>query len=274
MKIHTQRELNKIKELLVDFSKYIDLENSNGEFGINKTAENIIAGLLNIVFGFELENMNKGINNYPGVDLADVDKKIAFQISSDNERKKILKTLQTINTYKIYLQFDKIYIYILGRKKKYKNLQLAINEITNNKFSFLKEDILDYQDIYKLLANSQDINKIIAARKYLESHIGNGDKVIEPLASQIKQAEIKELKFMLNEAGFFATIKKREESQGHLEGISEKLFPRGFILPQYVEGYGISEDGIEKPLSDLYHEYRDENLILLGEVQLINVNRE
>ena len=50
MRILMQEELNEIKGLLVDFSKYIELENSNGEFGINKIAENIISGLLDIVF--------------------------------------------------------------------------------------------------------------------------------------------------------------------------------------------------------------------------------
>lgn len=265
MKIRMQKELNEIKELLVSFSRYIELENSNGEFGINKTAENIISGLLNIVFESELENVNKGKVNYQGIDLVDTNKRIAFQITSDNDRNKILNTLRIIDEYKLYLQFDEFYIYILSKKKKYRNLQRAINEITNNRFPFFEKDIVDYEDIYKILGNCQDINKIITAREYLESHIVNNDKVIGSLSTQIREAEAKELNYMLSENSFFASVKTNGESNGYSEGISEKLFPRGFIIPQYYEGYGVSEEGIEKPLSDLYHEYRDENLILLGE---------
>lgn len=111
MKVWMQNELNEIKELLVTFSRYIELENSNGEFGINKTAENIIAGLLNIVFECRLKNMNEKCSNYPAIDLADLDRKIVFQVTSENARKKILKTLDTFKSRELYLQYDKLYIY-------------------------------------------------------------------------------------------------------------------------------------------------------------------
>ena len=35
MKVQMQEMLNKLKELLVSFSTYIEMENKNGEFGIN-----------------------------------------------------------------------------------------------------------------------------------------------------------------------------------------------------------------------------------------------
>ncbi len=46
MEMHMQKALIEIKELLISFSRYIEIENSNGEFGINKIAENILAGTI------------------------------------------------------------------------------------------------------------------------------------------------------------------------------------------------------------------------------------
>lgn len=267
MKVWMQNELNKIKELLVTFSRYVELENSNGEFGINKTAENIIAGLLNIVFECRLKNMNEKNSNYPAIDLADLDKKIVFQVTSENARKKILKTLGTFKSQGLYLQYDKVYIYILGKKKKYKDIQTSINKQVDNKFIFLEKQILDYEDIYVLLSNCQDMDKITAVRKYLESHLGIIEKYTIPIASKIWDAGEQELKLLLGEDRFTAVIKESGEREDYKysHGISEKLFPRGFLLPQYYEGYGVTEEGVEKPLSDLYKEYMDRNLILLGE---------
>lgn len=113
MKVQMQEMLNKLKELLVSFSTYIEMENKNGEFGINKLAENIIGGLLGIIFGCEFKNMNVPSQNYPTVDLADEDKRIAVQITSENASRKILETVAGIKERKLYQQYDMIYIYIL-----------------------------------------------------------------------------------------------------------------------------------------------------------------
>lgn len=266
MEIHIQKALIEIKELLISFSRYIEIENSNGEFGINKIAENILAGLLEIVFDCELQNLNMGHKNFPGIDLGDENRKIAFQISSESTRKKILETLNTIKIKKLYLQFCNIYIYLLGEKRKYKKLQASINEVVGNEFIFSENQILDRNDIYSILGNCQDLNKIYAARDYLKSHFDVLD-VHKSLEEQIWNAGEEELRLMLEEGRFFASVSRNSQEivNGRLQGISEKLFPRGFMIPQYYEGYGVSEEGAMKPLSNLYKDHVDNNLILLGE---------
>ena len=69
LNIVMQKELNMIKELLVDLSKYIEIENSNEEYAINKIAENILIGVFNILFDCDLKNMGYIKKNYPAIDL-------------------------------------------------------------------------------------------------------------------------------------------------------------------------------------------------------------
>ena len=64
LNIVMQKELNMIKELLVDLSKYIEIENSNEEYGVNKIAENILIGVFNILFDCHLKNTTLNIRTY------------------------------------------------------------------------------------------------------------------------------------------------------------------------------------------------------------------
>ncbi|MEZ3446143.1 MAG: SMEK domain-containing protein [Lachnospiraceae bacterium] len=266
MKVQMQEMLNKLKELLVNFSTYIEMENKNGEFGINKLAENIIGGLLGIIFGCEFKNMNVSSQNYPTIDLADEDKRIAVQITSENASRKILETVAGIKERKLYQQYDMIYIYILTRKKKYKKLKERIGAETGEEFYFPAEHILDLNDIYVRLGSCQDLDKIMQAVSYLSDHLEGPDSHQHSLASQILKAGKEEFLLMMNENRFYAdTAECMQKNARAYQGISEKLFPRGFRLPANCEGYGMSEEGAFMPLGELYHEHRNRNLLLLGE---------
>lgn len=233
----------------------------NGEFGINKLAENIIGGLLGIIFGCEFKNMNVSSQNYPTIDLADEDKRIAVQITSENASRKILETVAGIKERKLYQQYDMIYIYILTRKKKYKKLKERIGAETGEEFYFPAEHILDLNDIYVRLGSCQDLDKIMQAVSYLSDHLEGPDSHQHSLASQILKAGKEEFLLMMNENRFYAdTAECMQKNARAYQGISEKLFPRGFRLPANCEGYGMSEEGAFMPLGELYHEHRNRNL--------------
>lgn len=74
-----KKNLNRVKELLVEFSEYVKIENRNGEFSINRTAENIAMGLLNIIFDSNLKNLNMETKNYPAIDLGDKKRELRFK---------------------------------------------------------------------------------------------------------------------------------------------------------------------------------------------------
>lgn len=74
----------------------VAIANANGYFDINKVSEGTALCLLNLIFGFELRDLNQEKSNYPGIDLGD-DKKamVAFQVTSRTDNTKLLSSLTT-----------------------------------------------------------------------------------------------------------------------------------------------------------------------------------
>lgn len=165
--------LNIIKQYLVDLERLVHIENSNGEYSINKLSENLLIGFFNILFDVSFENANYTLaGNYPGIDIVDFRNKVAVQVTSENSSGKILETVQKIKEYKIYEKINTFYIYLLDRKKNYQDIQNRINKITGEEFKFDAVNIYDSASIYVYLNTLGDIDKIEAIRQYLEKWFG------------------------------------------------------------------------------------------------------
>lgn len=67
----------------------IRLDNSVNLQALNIHAENIYAGVLNILYGWSLKNANAVQQNAAGIDLFDADNKVVVQVSSKHTHKKI-----------------------------------------------------------------------------------------------------------------------------------------------------------------------------------------
>lgn len=130
-------------------------------------------GFFNILFDADFENANYSLEeNYPGIDIVDFNKKAAMQITSENNSEKILDTVRMIRERELYKEFHTFYIYILSRKKSYRNLQERIDKITGKLFSFHTVNIYDAASVYVYLNRLGDKNKIEAIRQYLEEWFG------------------------------------------------------------------------------------------------------
>lgn len=165
--------LNIIKQHLVDLERSVQIENANGEYGINKLSENLLIGFFNILFDADFENANYSLaENYPGIDIVDFNKKVAMQITSENNSEKILDTVRMIKEHEIYKEFHTFYIYMLSKKKAYRNLQERIDKITGKLFTFDTVNIYDAASVYVYLNHLGDKNKIEAIQQYLEEWFG------------------------------------------------------------------------------------------------------
>lgn len=166
-----QKELNMIKELLVDLSKYIEIENSNEEYAINKIAENILIGVFNILFDCDLKNMGYIKKNYPAIDLADSARKISIQVTTSNRFTKIEQTLEKIKKQKRYLEYKDIYIFVITKEKSYQLTQEKIDRITEPEYNFPLKNIIDITNLYTILNQNNDLDQIKEIREYLEKHL-------------------------------------------------------------------------------------------------------
>ena len=169
--------LDIIKQYLVDLERFVHIENANGEYSVNKLSENLLIGFFDILFDADFVNANYTLAaNYPGIDLVDYNKKIALQVTSETGSGKILETVQKIHDYEIYKKIDTFYIYMIDRKKVYRQLQKKIDQITKNLFTFSESNIHDAASIYVHLNKLGDRNKIESARRYLDEWFGGNSQ--------------------------------------------------------------------------------------------------
>lgn len=111
-------DLNRVSFLIDWWFTTIKSSNAVGFSDINRVAEGVALKLLNEIYGYQLDNLNYEKPNYPGIDLGDKKRKIAFQITARKDTRKIKDNLEKFakGSSKIY---DKdIYFLILNLEKK------------------------------------------------------------------------------------------------------------------------------------------------------------
>lgn len=141
------RELNLIKFNINSFSKL-------NIYDLNIYSENFFCKLLNIVFDLDLINLNIVDMNMPAIDLGDIEKKICYQITSTNDSSKINNTIEKFEKYELYENYEKLYILILSDKKDYNS-----NFKSNGKYTFENKNILDINDLIKIISSKDEEKK-------------------------------------------------------------------------------------------------------------------
>ena len=81
-------ELMSLWVMKIKTSNYLDF------YDINRVAEGLALKLLNEIYGLQLKNLNEEKSNYPGIDLGDEINKIAFQVTSRCDSRKIQESLE------------------------------------------------------------------------------------------------------------------------------------------------------------------------------------
>ncbi len=150
--IQTGNYFEAITEMLNIFRSEVKVFSERGLMNINKHSENFMKRVLNITYDYELENLNKGKINYPGIDLGDTVESVAYQITSTRKSDKIDNTLSKCLKYKHYETFKIIKVFILTSKQT--SYTLTVNAEPH--FTFTPEkNIFDFDD---LLNDIEDLN--------------------------------------------------------------------------------------------------------------------
>ncbi|MGR1254556.1 SMEK domain-containing protein [Aeromonas veronii] len=113
-------------------------------FDLNRYLEDFFKDILNIVYGYNLNNLNEDRSNNPGLDLGDKKAKVAFQVTATKTSAKVNKTLEKAATQAN--EFSKIFVLILVDKQSSYSLEEALTK----PFGFVAEEhILDLNDVLK-----------------------------------------------------------------------------------------------------------------------------
>ena len=159
-----EKNLIDIKSTFTKWDSSLKLDNSEGLFNINKLSENFCRDIFNIIFeqeNVELENVNLFRSNFPAIDLADKNGKYAIQVTSNSTYKKVKDTLNKFIENKYYKNYNTLLIIILGFEKPKLN---RLGKVVKTKFN--KDNILCFEDIYKLI-NNLPHQKIAKIKEYM-----------------------------------------------------------------------------------------------------------
>ena len=146
---------------------------------INRVAQNILVPIFNVIYGYsQLRNLDVGTGgNFPGIDLADDDARVAIQVTSTPGIEKVKHTLEQFLKDRPDFQpplakrYDRLIVYILTEKQQTYS-QTSINSVLQGRFPFdVSKDIWDYST---LMADIQGLSlaKKEAVLGVLKSQVG------------------------------------------------------------------------------------------------------
>lgn len=168
--------INKINTLLSVFEAQIKNASAIYLYDINIISEDVLIPLFKVIFRLNnLRNINVNSSNYPGIDLVDDNEKVAFQITSTANSKKINNTLVQFFKHGLNNKYSRLYIYIL--KEKQKSYKIDKTDIVRTTFDFdEKRDIIDNRSLIKLIRNL-DIKDIERIKELLENQFSENKKI-------------------------------------------------------------------------------------------------
>jgi hypothetical protein len=166
----------RITELLGVFAYQAKAYSASGKTDFNKVSEDVLVPLFKQIFDLpNLRNLNSSVKkDFPAIDLADDESKIAFQITATSDSQKIKDTLKTFVEKELYNNYPRLIFYIISEKKdSYPEKSFA--DIIQGKFEFnIDTDIIDFRDLVRL-CNSFQIDVASKIKRILEANFGLSD---------------------------------------------------------------------------------------------------
>ncbi|AGF57402.1 hypothetical protein B0P06_004302 [Clostridium saccharoperbutylacetonicum] len=139
--------INFIVNKLCQLKNEVELQNSINLYNINIIAEDFFRELLNIVYKYNLININSIQKNVSAIDLGDEKNRICIQVTSNNKRNKVQETIDKFLCNEFEKKYDRLIVLLLVNKTKFTK-----GFDTKNKISFdIKNDILEIKDILKTI---------------------------------------------------------------------------------------------------------------------------
>lgn len=144
----------------------VELCSSLNLLNINIYMESFMCGLLNLVYSYNLVNLNNAQANYTSIDLGDRAKRIAIQVTSNTKSTKILHTIEGFVDKGYDKDFDRLIVLIIGLKKNYRS-----NFVAKNGFCISKDtDIIDFRDLLSKI-NGMDTPSLQQVVRYLQQEV-------------------------------------------------------------------------------------------------------
>jgi hypothetical protein len=181
--------INEFRALSAQLKTEVESASAMGMYDSHKVSENLMCKLLSELCGYgNLRNLNRDKDNYPGIDLADDQARIAFQITATSDLAKVKHTLETFLSHSQQQKYERLVVYVLTQKKNSYS-QDSINNSLGDKFKFdANQDVWDYRDLAKLASEAEPA-ALDRAIKHFNAYlrgvpVGLADEDVDPPAKQ------------------------------------------------------------------------------------------
>lgn len=167
--MRSEDQIKRCSELLYKLCDDVQRLNGLNYYDINISSEGFFIHLLNIIFDWNLKNVNFTEKNAAAIDLADKENRIAIQVTSNDTAAKIRKTLNGYREKKLYEQYDRLIIVVIKKRTQY---TAEFDSAIQNQFDFDKKK--DIFTIDELIQKIRDLGylKIAEICEYLEFQLG------------------------------------------------------------------------------------------------------
>ena len=169
MRTAKQSMIDKIIEKLSWLKSYVEINNTINLTDINICSEDFFADLLNLIYGYDLKNLNALQKNYSGIDLGDIKNRVCVQVTSNKTNNKIIQTIELFDKNKYCEEYDRLIILIIGNKKNY-----STNFVSQTINFDKKKDIIDMDTIIDNI-NKSPKTTIKKIYEYIVSNIVTSD---------------------------------------------------------------------------------------------------
>ena len=184
--VKQQDLINRLRDELATIVLQVEGGTAAGLTDQNKIAENLVCGLMRELLGLPgLRNLNAiSRANYPAIDLADFDGKVAVQVTATPTLAKVKGTVRKFLECDLDRSFSRLVVYVLTRKQESYS-QSAVAKITGDRLAFdCATDILDFRDLLERAAHVEPA-RLSAAVSVVEAYsrgipIGLADQDFDP----------------------------------------------------------------------------------------------
>lgn len=161
----SKNNLTYILERLTKVFSDIEIHNKKGLYDINRDAERFFCGLLNLMMDCDLVIANRLSVNHTGIDLIDLNSRIAVQITSSGTVERVRRVLEVINERDLGHKLSQLIILITAHVPNIERLKQVAA-------SFTVPRSITVWDVGTLTAQIETLpdNKIQAIREYLQEN--------------------------------------------------------------------------------------------------------
>ncbi len=233
---------------------------ARGDFSLNKTGENLAAKMLNIAFGYSLQNLNKVEPNAQGVDLIDEKKKIVVQVSSSGTVEKLQGSLDRTAKTGRYKGFTFRFVLLAGKSQKLIEDYMRVSSKNPQKYVQYPEITFDIK------------NDVMTLSDLVDYHIGD-----ENILRQFYSITSEWLGYSKNEVSDYQSdladvvnVLAEYKSKGREISTNRKFAIINKIRRNNLESRGIAIRNVTKLIPTLTNIYRQsENLIISQKVAIV-----